>query len=765
MSADVHQIVYGTLTFTDDDILDGELYEVLAPLSDALEIGTFQVRLHVTDPETGAALTAFRRNDQLQYFHRGVLRGTYYMEQVRRTGTYTYEITANDALALLEQSSHLGGIYAGETAGELIGSICTIPCQVQTRFAGVKLYGWLPIASRRDNLAQVLFALGAHAKVDRTGTLRIEALWDAPSAYLPDTRIFLGDRVNYETKVTRVSVREHQYIPGEEEVDLFTGAAREGDRIPFSQPVHSLTAEGFGILEQGANYAVVSAGSGTLRGKTYVHITRDVEERVTAAEVDNVVEVTEATLVGLTNASAVAQRLAGYYQWTQTLEHQVLTAGEQPGDVVSFVHPYGGAAVGCIREATVSLGGRLVARERITVGYTPPSGDQTQMLTQRVVLTGAGSWTPPEGASEEAQVVLIDGGEEGAAGSDGESGGGLTGGSDQETRSVAVSRPSSGTSSGTATANASASSRGSNSAGAGGKGGTGGGPGRVLRTSVRLEAGTPIAYACGAARKHGEGHTLTTFGAVTSAQGSTMEQGYTDPVTGEIFAAPGRDGADGGAGGGNGEAGAAVAGVPGGAAAEGGSTTRSDRDSQSSVQWWADYTLEAQFQIDGGGGGGAGGNSGPNLGSPGQDASLNGAVSASVSAASRTGTATCPAVNGGTGGDGAAGSAAQRPGSGGDGGGGGGGAGAPGKGTVSCTSQVTGTVRSNASSASQNFSVTAYAHTKSASSAAGRAGPGGLGAEGCVIVYYALPKQTRSGWAKEKNGRFRLDRTSRRCIV
>ena len=71
---------------------------------------------------------------------------------------------------------------------------------------------------------------------------------------------------------------------------------------------------------------------------------------MTAAEVDNVVEVTEATLVGLTNASAVAQRLAGYYQWTQTLEHQVLTAGEQPGDVVSFVHPYGGAAVGCIRE-------------------------------------------------------------------------------------------------------------------------------------------------------------------------------------------------------------------------------------------------------------------------------------------------------------------------------------------------------------------------------------------------------------------------------
>ena len=341
--------------------------------------------------------------------------------------------------------------------------------------------------------------------------------------------------------------------------------------------------------------------------------------------------------------------------------------------MVSFVHPYGGAAVGCIREATVSLGGRLVARERITVGYTPPSGDQTQMLTQRVVLTGAGSWTPPEGASEEAQVVLIDGGEEGAAGSDGESGGGLTGGSDQETRSVAVSRPSSGTSSGTATANASASSRGSNSAGAGGKGGTGGGPGRVLRTSVRLEAGTPIAYACGAARKHGEGHTLTTFGAVTSPRGAPWSRGIPTPSPGRSSPPP---------------AGMAPTAAP---AAEterreprwpasraeprpmaeappGATGTANPRYSGGRIIRWRPNSRSTAAE------GGAGGNSGPNLGSPGQDASLNGAVSASVSAASRTGTATCPAVNGGTGGDGAAGSAAQRPGSGGDGGGGGGGA-------------------------------------------------------------------------------------------
>lgn len=169
MSATVNKLVYGDLTFTDDEIQDGEVYDAVALLSDALEIGTINVGLYIRDEETGAALTAFRRNEKLLYYYRDKLRGTYYIESIQRTGKYTYEISANNAVALLEQSNHLGGIYTGQTVDELVAEICTIPYIIQSKFAGIKLYGWLPVATRRANLAQVLFAIGAHAKTDQNG--------------------------------------------------------------------------------------------------------------------------------------------------------------------------------------------------------------------------------------------------------------------------------------------------------------------------------------------------------------------------------------------------------------------------------------------------------------------------------------------------------------------------------------------------------------------------------------------------------------------
>lgn len=203
MSTTVNKLVYGDLTLTDDEIQDGEVYDAVALLSDALEIGTLNVGLYIQDEETGAALTAFRRNDKLLYYYRDKLRGTYYIESVQRTGKYTYEISANNAIALLEQSSHLGGIYTGQTVDELVAEICTIPYIIQNKFAGIKLYGWLPIATRRANLAQVLFAIGAHAKTDQNGTLRIESLWDGVSGSIQPDRVFWGTRSSMRARSPR----------------------------------------------------------------------------------------------------------------------------------------------------------------------------------------------------------------------------------------------------------------------------------------------------------------------------------------------------------------------------------------------------------------------------------------------------------------------------------------------------------------------------------------------------------------------------------
>ncbi len=534
------RIEYAGLTFTDDEIVDGEAFRALSLTCDALEIGTFTVELYLTDPGAGAALAEFRRNAKLLYYHRDKLRGTYYVESVARTGMYTYEITANDALSLLDQSNHMGGIYTGQTVAEVAAEICNIPYLIQSKLAGIKLYGWLPIAARRSNLAQVLFAVGGVAKVDQNGVLRLETLWNGACSNIPESRVFWGDKVNYASDVTEVSVLEHQYIAGAEEIKLFEGATVDGDVIQFSEPAHSLTAEGFNILEQGANYARLSGGSGTLTGLKYVHTTRDVREIVAEDEVPNVVEVTGATLVSLTNSAAVAQRLAAYYRQGESVEHEVVYDGESPGDVVTMVHPYGGATFGCVSETSISLGHRPVAAEKVVLGYAPPSSEQTEILDERVVLTGMGNWTPPEGVTS-VRAVLIGGGDGGLPGQDGDDGG-------ESKVIVTVSESQQGGSW----------SDSAKDPGGGGEGGAPGAGGKILQTTVEVSPGQQISYACGSPGQPGTEGGATIFGSLSSAHGAASEVGYTDPVTGESFARhgiQGKAGADGGRGGSPGRSG------------------------------------------------------------------------------------------------------------------------------------------------------------------------------------------------------------------
>ena len=92
----------------------------------------------------------------------------------------------------------------------------------------------------------------------------------------------------------------------------------------------------------------------------------------------------------------------------------------------------------------------------------------------------------------------------------------------------------------------------------GGVGGEGGVGGKVLVETVNdATPGESIAYSCGAAGAgattdgvEGSNGTATTMGGSSSDSGSSSNIGYTDPVTGEVFAAKGDTGIAGGDSGG-----------------------------------------------------------------------------------------------------------------------------------------------------------------------------------------------------------------------
>lgn len=499
------------------------------------------VSVEVCTTTIGAQLSALPNNTPIIVYRGGEIKARFVSSGVSRIGPVTYQLTGRSPMGALTGMVHTGGIYTGQTVEEVVKEICgNIPSLIKSVYAGVKLYGWLPYAdgkerSARDNLAQVLFAIGAYLRTDLNGVLRIEPLWDGTASLIEVDRSHTGGTVKYDSPISAVTVTEHQYVAGTETKELFSGTAQNGDIITISEPMHSLSATGFTILESGANYAKISAGTGALTGKAYIHNTRLITQPVTAGAAENVKSVTDATLVSLVNSYAVAKRLADYYRCRETITNDIVSGHEKPGHVVSVYHPYDKKMVSaCIQSLDTTMSATLKSSMEALVGFTPAQPESAEYFDERVLLTGSGTWTPPEGA-EALTVVLIGDGQDGTAGQNGE-GVALTGQTIPNTCSGSFpSAP----------------------AGKGGKAGAPGSGGKIFQITIDITPGMSFSYATS---QNGE----AVFGSHSSAEGSASASGYYDDVTGKTYARQGAVGYDGGDGGAPGASGGSVAGYKGG---------------------------------------------------------------------------------------------------------------------------------------------------------------------------------------------------------
>lgn len=749
-----NKIVYRGTTY--DRLAAGTVYLSKSLLGDELEPNT----LSVTVETESKALLSFEIDDPVTYFYRDNKRGTFYLQSVTQVAWNKYDLYATSAIGLLLKRAHRGGIYSGTSAESLLSSICgPIPFRMQTRFSNSKLYGWLPYvkppaSSARDNFMKVLFALGATVTEDLDGALKIEELWDGVSGDAQKNRMGQGASVIREGKVTSVSLIEHQWVQGGDQTDLFEGTAAQGTEIVFDEPMYNLTASGFSILERGANYAKLSAGSGTLRGTAYVHNTRLIETKILNSSTENVISVEDQTLISLVNSSGAAKRLANYYKCLETIDAPLVYNLENPGELLTTYHPFDKTNVSaCIKTEEITMSNKLKSQSTLLVGFTPIRQEGSESYEYHVVLTGSGTWTVPEGTTSVRAVLIGAGG----AGFDGSPGGDSTETwEDEEIKTTRINLTAPTTS---ASDSSNVSNRGAGTPGNGGAGGAAGTPGKVYEVTFSPSSGSRISYSCGSkGTSNGALGGATTFGSYSSNSGSTSSAGYTDIISGITYAKSGDSGADGGKGG-SGADGESVGGVSGGKQEPSGSATRSDSDTQRRSNISMDIDATANFSLGASGGGGAGGNSGNNLGTPGGDAEV-GSVRLSIT----TGyiNAFVYPNKGGTGGDGADGADASVYGCSGSGAGGGGGAG----GDSSASSNV------SAQYYVYNITIetrTDFAINNNAGGAAvrkgGAGGKGGSGADGCIILYYGVTTPVQDGQLKDKNGLMLLDKYGRRLIV
>ena len=750
--ANTTKIVYDGRTYTGTEIQNGNMRLATSLLSSSLESNTFNVTLKSPNKN----LTNFSRNAPITVFNGERQLGIFYVQDVKRTAADLHKVSATSAVGILSDGNHYGGIYTGQTAESIIGSICgSVKYDIQNKLRPIKLYGWLPIATPRDNLAQVLFAMGATLRTDLNGVLRIEELWDGLSGDIGTDRMYQGASVEYASKVTQVSLTEHQYVASGDLEELFSGTTQSGDIITFDEPVYGLTASGFTIQSQGANFAKLSAGNGTLKGRKYKHNTREIIKTVSSASEPNIKAVKDATLVSLVNSQAVSNNLVNYLKWNRTIKTSVVYQGEIPGDLISTWDPFDKTSVDvCIQEADIILSNTIKANEKMLVGFTPIRQEGSESYEYHVVLTGSGTFTFPEGTTS-ARAVLIGAG---GAGFDGSPGGDSTETwEDEEIKTTRINLTAPTTS---ASDSSNVSNRGAGTPGNGGAGGAAGTPGKVYEVTFSPSSGSRISYKCGSkGASNGALGGETTFGSYSSNSGSTSSAGYTDIISGITYAKSGDSGADGGKGG-SGADGESVGGVSGGKQEPSGSATRSDSDTQDGGgNALMDIDATANFSLGAAGGGGAGGNSGSNPGTLGSDAK-SGSVRLSITSG-YINAFVWPNI-GGAGGNGADGANASVYGCSGSGGGGGGGAG----GDSSASSNVSAqyyvyniTIEERTDFAINNNAVGAAVRK------GGAGGKGGAGADGCIILYYGVTTPIQDGQLKDKNGLMLLDKYGRRLIV
>lgn len=384
------------LTFADEGnfdgvLLEGSFYNETSLLEDELSIDTMKIR--VRSINTSYPLHNFIYGSQVTFYKNDALYGKYYLVSVERQTKNEYILNVQSSIGLLDDTMHYGGIYSGEYASAIIEDIIggKIAYTEHNIFSKIKVYGWLPVATRRENLKQLLFAVGGCVKKKNGDVYFTTLTVDAPKS-IPENRVFDTGKITYDSPASRIEVVEHQFskvdsAPSEE---IYSGeivgssfvtpkgySVSDAALVTWDKPYHSLTFSDCTLLnnEMGVNYAVVSSsGSATISGKPYIHskmiVSRD-KENYNGKE--KVAKVENATLVTLANSNSVAEKVMAYYNSPCTLSGAIVMDGEKPLDNITMPNQFEEENTGMIKSIEGTLGKQITKGElELRIGYNPP---------------------------------------------------------------------------------------------------------------------------------------------------------------------------------------------------------------------------------------------------------------------------------------------------------------------------------------------------------------------------------------------------------
>ena len=375
------------LTFEGAEVVEAHILEEINPLSDELSINTLNLTLFnrkgdfsILNPDGVFDVLQHKQKFTVWEDVRENTRsteivshnmGTFYLSDWENTSDTLASFTAVDAIGLLDSAPFNGGVY--NLAAEVLDGY---EYELDAALATESISGYLPIDTRRTALQQIAFAVGAVVDCSRSDKIKIFPAPERSSGLITYQRKFSdGNKVTLKPLITGVSVTSHRYTAGAETEELYKDELVAGThQITFSSPAlaDSLAVTGGTLVERGTNYCnvtVTTPGEVVVTGQKYIETTTVLQQ--TASNLppnaqDNVLTVTDATLVSPDRAEALAQRILTYYAQRYEQTFRMLAGTEVLADML-IVESFGGEMVrGQLEKMEFDLTGGYRADVRVT---------------------------------------------------------------------------------------------------------------------------------------------------------------------------------------------------------------------------------------------------------------------------------------------------------------------------------------------------------------------------------------------------------------
>lgn len=394
-----------------------------------------------------------------------------------------------------------------------------------------QIYGWIGKTTRREALHQLLFATNISMLRTDDGDDLFTKLSNSDGDTLDELNFYDDSAEEAITGAKQIQITEHSYEESGESKKLFDNTAlpaTDGQYIALFEnaPIYGTpTASGLTIVSYNCN-AAVCTGRGNITGTPYNHY-----QSVIKYTNDNLVDGTELSVsnIGLitsTNSDNIMNKLKAYYSGeVMKITNSLVYGGERCGRKYSFKNLFADDNTGFLSKVSSQVSSFIKAVCTFISGYVPPTS--TGYNSFAIILGGEEWIVPAEVLAEEYPSVrlnIIGKGSNGTAGANGANGiqpswssGSIEGGD----------------------------------GGAGGAAGIGGDGGAIYSVTLDVSGVAKIGAASSgnnmlARTYNSRGTQLNSY---SSASGVKNEKGFTNILTGIVYARKGLNGHKGGDGG------------------------------------------------------------------------------------------------------------------------------------------------------------------------------------------------------------------------